>query len=215
MRSIVPNWLQGALALLLLALTVWGFVVLPLGEPLPIHWDIAGEPDRFAPAPVALLLPVVLVAVVIALFRFIDSRSTSEEREARGHIEATVVPLLIGLAAVIQVIVIMAGLGTPLDIGRTIALAMAVFLIAIGNVLPKSRRNWRAGIRVPPTLADDANWQATHRFGGRLFMTSGLLLGVVALFTGNQVALFLSVLAAAFVPAIAAVAFSYRYASRK
>jgi len=211
MRVSASNWLQGLLVLILIALTIWGFVALPLDEALPIHWDIAGTPDRFAPAPMALLLAPALTAAIIAIFWVLRRVSTPQQREARVHVEDAIVVTMTALAIVLQSAIILIGLGMDVDIIRVIALALAAVFVVLGNVLPKSRRNALAGIRIPPALADDANWQATQRFGGWLYVVAGLSLGILAFMTNNQVVLLVSVIAAAVIPALAATVFSYRY----
>ena len=49
-----------------------------------------------------------------------------------------------------------------------------LFMI-IGNYLPKVKQNNTIGIRVVWTLQDEENWNATHRFSGKLWMASGIL----------------------------------------
>ena len=50
-----------------------------------------------------------------------------------------------------------------------------VFLI-IGIYLPKCKRNYTFGIRVKWTLANEENWNATHRFGGKVWVIGGLII---------------------------------------
>lgn len=52
---------------------------------------------------------------------------------------------------------------------------------ALGNVLPKSRPGFFVGIRTPWAIIDPDNWIATHRYGGRIMMASGLALILLAL----------------------------------
>lgn len=52
---------------------------------------------------------------------------------------------------------------------------MAVLLIVIGNYLPKCRQNYTIGIKLPWTLADEDNWNYTHRLAGKWMMLGGVL----------------------------------------
>lgn len=54
-----------------------------------------------------------------------------------------------------------------------------MLLIIIGNYMPKARQNYTIGIRLPWTLANEENWNRTHRIAGYLWLISGIL--VVAL----------------------------------
>lgn len=57
---------------------------------------------------------------------------------------------------------------------------LGILFMLIGNYLPKCRRNFTLGIKVKWALCNDENWNATHRFGGKVWMLGGLLLLVLA-----------------------------------
>ena len=59
---------------------------------------------------------------------------------------------------------------------RYFSYGMAMFLIIVGNVIGKIERNFFLGIRLPWTIASEANWRATHRFAGRLMVVMGSVL---------------------------------------
>ncbi len=59
---------------------------------------------------------------------------------------------------------------------RYFSYGMALFLVIVGNVWGKTERNFILGLRLPWTITSEANWRATHRFGGRLCVVSGALL---------------------------------------
>jgi uncharacterized membrane protein len=46
----------------------------------------------------------------------------------------------------------------------------------MGNYLPKCKQNRTIGIKLPWTLADEENWNATHRAGGKMMVVAGLLI---------------------------------------
>ena len=56
-------------------------------------------------------------------------------------------------------------------------------MIAIGNLLPRTRPNRSLGIRTSRTLSDRSVWMRTHRMAGYMVVTLGvaILLGAVAL----------------------------------
>jgi len=60
---------------------------LPAGSQLPVHWNAAGEADRFADAGYALFMPVVLAVGLSTLFRYSAAHRTatgSDERRCRA-----------------------------------------------------------------------------------------------------------------------------------
>lgn len=57
-----------------------------------------------------------------------------------------------------------------------------LLFMVIGNYLPKVKQNNTIGIRVVWSLMDEENWNATHRFSGKLWMASGILCMLCGLF---------------------------------
>jgi uncharacterized membrane protein len=51
----------------------------------------------------------------------------------------------------------------------------------MGNVMPRLRPNWVAGVRTKRTLEDPQLWRTTHRAFGTAFVVAGFLTMVVAL----------------------------------
>ena len=91
--------------------------------------------------------------------------------------------------------------------------AIGLMFVAIGNYLPKCRQNYTIGIKVPWTFASEENWNATHRFGGRVWMAGGVVLMLCALLPAGWNA---GVMVAGIVIlAIAPILYSYLYYRRQ
>jgi uncharacterized membrane protein len=86
-------------------------------------------------------------------------------------------------------------------------------MLVLGNAMPKSRPNSLAGLRIPTTLRDARNWQATHRFTGMLVIGGGVLLLIVAL-VAPVTALVWWLLACVLLPVAAGVLYSLALARR-
>ena len=56
-----------------------------------------------------------------------------------------------------------------------INLLIGIIFFLVGNYLPKCHQNYTVGIKLPWTLADENNWNLTHRFAGRLYAIIGIL----------------------------------------
>lgn len=54
--------------------------------------------------------------------------------------------------------------------------AFGVMFAVIGNYMPKTKMNSTMGIKVPWTYSSEENWNATHRFAGRVWVIGGLLM---------------------------------------
>lgn len=93
-------------------------------------------------------------------------------------------------------------------------LSFGLMFLVLGNILPKVRQNNTIGIKIKWTLENEQNWNATHRFSGRLWVVGGILCMACALYPESDVALGIftvDVLVLAFLPMI----YSYRYYRRQ
>ena len=60
-------------------------------------------------------------------------------------------------------------------------LLVAVIMTVFGNYMPIIKPNGTIGIRISPTLKDEGCWRATHRFGGKVFVISGIIMALISL----------------------------------
>ena len=170
-RLLIGSWILAAVMALFAFVTA---TRLPAGAALPIHWNAVGEPDRLAPVLAALLWPAGIVALLALLFAAIPRLEPLQDRlDKSASLLRTV---WIGVLAVIVAVQLAIGLpawGVPVSV-KLIFVASGLLLLAMGNVLPKSRPGFFVGIRTPWTLTNDDVWIATHRFGGKIMMLAGV-----------------------------------------
>lgn len=100
-------------------------------------------------------------------------------------------------------------LGISMSLERLLSVAFGILFAVIGNYLPKCRRNHTIGVKLPWTFASEENWNATHRFTGRLWVVGGMLAALSALLPRgwNLGVLFGSIALLSLVP----VLYSYRF----
>lgn len=102
------------------------------------------------------------------------------------------------------------GLESYTLIMTVLTLSFGLFFLICGNLFPKIRQNSTIGIRVKWALENEENWNATHRFGGKVWVSGGLLCMACALVAESAIAMvvfFVCVLALAILP----MGYSYRY----
>ena len=151
----------------LTALFTWLFFD-RLPDPVPVHWNIHGEADRFASLPGgALILPGLMLGtwLLMKLVPVISPKEFGMQRFLRPF--ETVMVACIVLLALLHV-AILTGTETLMPY------ALGVFLVVLGNFLAKTEPNFFFGIRTPWTLASAEVWQRTHRLGGWMFTACGL-----------------------------------------
>jgi uncharacterized membrane protein len=195
------------LLLALVVVTVIGFLVVPAGTDLPVHWNIAGEADGYLPRDLALLMPAIILAGVWLIMIVVLRLQPEARRSAGGYVTQAVLTAITGVFLTIAIATVALGAGAAVSMVQFIAVALAILLLLLGNALPKSQPNGYAGLRIPTTLADPANWQATHRLTGGLAMAAGVVL-LVAAFVAPTAQLILWVLACMLVPMIIGTVYS-------
>jgi uncharacterized membrane protein len=146
----------------------------PPGTELPVHWNAAGEVDRTMPAFKALMFPVFAVLGFTVLFSLIPRLEPLQDRlEGSAEVLRTTWIGLLFIMVMIEGAVAAPALGFVTSVALP-NLAVGLFFVLIGNVLPKSRPGFFVGIRTPWAILDTDNWIATHRLGGKLMMLAGL-----------------------------------------
>ena len=182
---------------------------LPEGASLPTHWNAAGEPDRFAPALIALLWPAGLVALLALIFAVIPRMEPLQDRldKSASLLRTTWIGVL-AMLIVVQLAIGLPGWGVAMSV-KVIFVAAGLLLLAMGNVLPKSRPGFFVGIRTPWTLTNDDVWIATHRFGGKTMMLAGLAIVAAGALPISAEATAMIMLAGVAVAAILPIAYSW------
>lgn len=201
------KWYPAVIVAAAVAASAIAYARLP--ERVPVHWNAAGEVDRYGSRlEGVLIMPVVMlgIALLIPALPKIDPRRANYAKfQPTYHLvmNATLT-FLLG----VHLTILAATLGLPVDIGRLVPIGVGLLLILLGNVLPRTRPNWMFGIRTPWTLSSDRVWVRTHRVGGYLMLGAGLVATAVGLLAagprGIQV-MIAAVMAAAF----GSVAYSY------
>ena len=101
------------------------------------------------------------------------------------------------------------GLGLEFNIGMVLFIILGSSFIIMGNYLPKTVRNRTFGIKLGWTMANDANWAATHRFSGKLWVITGLLTLALAFIPMDISFILLGVLIVVIV--VPPIIYSYRF----
>ena len=150
-----------------------------LPEQIPTHWGVNGEPDGWSSKAAAVFaLPAVLLVVhwVCILVTHMDPRNGNQGKKIMG--------LMLWICPVLSVLLGSLSLGSAVgwapNINMILPLFMGILFVAIGNYLPKCAWSYTVGIRIPWTLDSEENWNATHRFAGKIWVGGGLLMLVCA-----------------------------------
>ncbi|MEM1558578.1 MAG: SdpI family protein [Candidatus Bathyarchaeia archaeon] len=62
-----------------------------------------------------------------------------------------------------------------------IPIGIGLLLFYTGILCENAKKNWFIGIRTHWTLSSDRVWETTHKLGGKLFKTTGVI-GILGVF---------------------------------
>jgi uncharacterized membrane protein len=142
---------------------------------IPVHWNIAGEVDRYGGRFEGLLLLPTFALGTYLLMRFLPRVDPHRANYAAFGTAYTIFrfAMLVVLASVYAV-VHLAIRGHEVHIETVGPLMLAALFILIGAISGKLRPNWFIGIRTPWTLSSERSWVRSHRVGGWLFVLLGV-----------------------------------------
>ena len=151
-----------------------------LPDVMATHFGTNNEANGFSSKAFAVFgLPAVLLAV-LWLGAFVTSNDPK-----RQNISPKMFSLGLWIAPVVSLVaaatIYPVNLGYELDISFFAKLLLGMMFIIIGNYLPKARQNYTIGIKIPWTLANEENWNRTHRLAGYLWMICGILMIIISL----------------------------------
>ncbi|ULT54459.1 SdpI family protein [Neobacillus drentensis] len=163
------------LAVLIMSIIVT-FISYPyLPEQIAVHWNYKGVPDDFDHKSFGLFLfpgiMFVLYLLTIVLPK-IDPKKSNFQRFQGPYFR--IMNGILFFLFLVQLVQITSGLGI-VNPKYVVPELVGILFIFIGNLSPKFKPNYFVGIRTPWTLANEEVWKKTHRFGGKVFVITGLL----------------------------------------
>ena len=172
------------------------------------HWGVNGQPDGWSSRSVAIFVPPLLMLAlcwVCVYFTGKDPGNQDRNKKPLGLV-LWIVPVLSNLCCGIMYAL---ALGVEFDIINLMVAALGAMFTAIGNYLPKCSMNATLGIKVSWAYTSEENWNATHRFGGRVWVFGGIAMMLAALLPGHIAGVIFLVLMISL--ALAPMFYSWRY----
>lgn len=168
-----------------IAVLVMGYVVSLIAYPhLPGPFL---DHALFARWLVAFTLPTAAL-VIYTLFRslWVHDRIRSGNGAFEATYQAIVFRALLFVLALHALVMIeltdaLNAVGTGMPAGRLVVVLLGLVLVAIGNLLPRTRPNIAVGFRTTRTLTNAQLWGQVHRVGGYATVGLGLVIGVTGL----------------------------------
>ena len=181
-----------------------------LPDQIATHFGPSGEADGWSSKAFAVFgTPLIMlgVHVLCAFVSMLDPKRKNFDGKAFGLV-LWIVPVL---SIILSGVVLGKALGMEINITTVVLIAIGIMFILLGNYLPKVGQNYTVGIKVAWALNDPENWAATHRFGGKVFMVTGVLSIAVAFLCNVSNAFIWVYVAIATIAAFAPMIYSYVY----
>ncbi|CAM3228361.1 SdpI family protein [Streptobacillus ratti] len=145
-----------------------------LPEMIPTHWNFSGEIDGYTSKKVFVFGMPIFFAVM-NIFTIFMAKADPKKMGNNSFLFKNILwisPIFINLIMIFTVLI---ALGYNIDVPKIVKIFVGIVLIIVGNYLPKCKQNYTIGIKTPWTLNDEENWNKTHRFGGKIFVISGIV----------------------------------------
>ena len=174
---------------------------------LATHWGMHGADRWSGKAAAVFLQPLLLLAAhyLVLFLVFRDAKNRNQSKKVVGLL-FWIMP---ATSILVSGITYAVALGWKFRLAGLLFAGLGLMFAAIGNYFPKCRPNRTVGIRISWTLGSEENWNATHRFAGKVWVIGGLIMVLAALLP-EVPGIIVTILAAAAL-SILPIAYSYRY----
>ena len=168
--------------------------------------------DRFrlpAGAKLFFLLWMPLILLAAQAFCLWFTLKDPKNKEQSPKIVNMVLWLLPGISCFLSGVIYLIAAGLTSNIGGYCVLLLGAMFALIGNLMPKCKQNSTIGVKVKWALQDEENWNATHRFAGKVWVIGGILFMALVFLPGKWMipAMLVGIFVLAFIPMI----YSYCY----
>ncbi len=194
---------------------------------VPMHYNFAGEIDRWGSKYENFIFPAFIIAFAIfwhMLIVYYEKKATKSSDEkvcAEALSNAKVLKISTVTMAVMFTIMqgyflykdcVIANANVTkgsMDIGKVTCFLSGLLFIVLGNFIPKAKKNPLLGIRTKWSMYNDVTWAKSNRFGGVAFVITGVLLVVTSVFVKEIIAM-ICLVAYVLVDIVITVIYSYK-----
>ena len=179
-----------------------------LPNTMATHWGVDGNADGFSSKLFAVLgMPLIILAIMwLCILITAKDNQKVEQNNKPFRLILWIMPTISCIASAMTYAF---ALGKDINVSLILPLLLGVMFTAIGNYTPKMKQNRTMGIKIKWTLENEQNWNATHRFGGRVWFYGGFAMMLTTLLPTKIMiwTMFAIMLPLVFAPAI----YSYLY----
>lgn len=173
--------------LMVLPLIISTIALYFLPSSIPAHYDISNQVDRWGSKYELLILPILAVVTGMILLAMVHAGKKEDEK---NNLIATMV--ILGSFNVVTCIMIYTSAVRAeslsiagIHLEQVIFSILGMFMLVIGDLLPRTKRNQWLGLRTKTTLSSDERWTKAQQFAGITTVVCGIGMIVAGLCLTN------------------------------
>lgn len=173
-----------------------------LPDQIATHFNFRNEPDGWSSKAFTVFgMPLVLLALHwVGLL--VSCSPNHQMKNYNGKIKYLLLLIIPATSLLMMLICYGYALDAPLNTGRIVLVFLGLLFAVTGNYIPKVRRNYSVGIKLPWTMADDENWNKTHRMAAPIWVVCGIVLIICGLLDYTKWGAFIPVLIMILLPSV-------------
>lgn len=155
--------------------------------------------------PVFLSLFLLALFLVCILITFYDNRKNEQNQKVLDII----IWIIPSISFFVSLTLLLTSIGSDKYLANIMSAFLGIVFVVIGNYLPKCKQNRTIGIKIKWTLANEENWNKTHRFSGFVYVISGVILIIVSFI--SEKAIFIAFPIVLLFACVSSTLYSYLY----
>lgn len=153
-----------------------------LPETVPVHYNLAGEIDRYGSRYVYFLFPG--FTILMTVFFGLVAKAAGDRGDLSGEkwtlVTALVIELFTCAIGIYYMRRAMEHGESAADLPRMVAVSMGALLVALGFLMPRVHRNSLVGLRTVWSMQNERTWRKSQYFAGISAIVCGAILVYVA-----------------------------------
>lgn len=186
------------------------YLYLPVQTQIVSHWNASGEPDGYMNKFWGIFtLPIMMLVMSVLYFLVpkLDPLKSNLELFRKQYDRFWIFMFLFFMY--IYGLQMAWNLGLRFDFALAMVPAMLAVWYFAGDLIENSKRNWFVGIKTPWTLSSDFVWEKTHKFGGKLFKISAVVLAILGMILKSEI-YFIVFIVSALAVSVVPIVYSYQ-----
>ncbi len=177
MKKTTPNLF---LALIILAIPfAYAASIYPsLPDTIPTHFNIKGEADGFGEKSSVFLGPGIMAAVGLFTFFLLSNIKNFDPKRFKSEDDGMFKKFALFIVifmSIMGLIITYSATNHSINITKLLLPFLGLVFAIMGWYMPKLHQNYFAGFKLPWTLENVDNWNATHQLAGKVWLYGGII----------------------------------------